>query len=417
MATSVLPWPSSRCWVVPSAEDGLDEERLERLRGMLRDYVDRGELPGAVAIIQRKNGKERCLSVGYGDVAGTAPFASDTIVRIGSMTKPILSVLAMMFVEEGKLRLSDSAFKWLPELKRMGVLTHARAKLTETVSAEREISVEHLLTHRPGFATALIAEGELGQAVQVLSGGLGQRAQLTPDAWISLLGGLPLAAQPGAAVINGFATDVLGVLLARLTDRPLPELLHERLLGPLGMTDTSFQVPPDKLGRLSAAYSVGWLSGRRSLVDDPANSRFATVQAFPSGSGGLVSTASDFLKFARMLRDGGILDDQRFLSRKTIELMTTNFLSTEQRRMPFFGVDFWADRGLGLGVYVLDDLARHGLPASLGQYGWGGAFATSWFNDPAEELCAILMTQVAFPAVTPQIRNDFEAMVYQAIAD
>jgi CubicO group peptidase (beta-lactamase class C family) len=397
--------------------DGIDPGRLDRLRTVLQGYCDRGEIPGAVALIQRNGCAPHCIAVGHGDDEADVAFGPRSIVRIGSMTKPLISVLALMMMEEGRFRLSDTVTTWLPELARMRVLTHPQAKLDDSMAAKRAITIEDLLTHRPGFGTALVAAGELGQAVQALSGGLGQRAQLVPDEWMSLLATLPLAAQPGETVINGFATDVLGVLLARVAGQALPELLRQRLLDPLGMDDTDFLVPAEKIDRLVPAYSVGWLSRKRLLIDHPSDSRFARMPAFPSGSGGLVSTAEDYLRFAQMMLAGGILDRTRLLSRKSVELMTTNFLTPDQRAMPFFGADFWSDRGLGLGVYIIDDLARHGRPASLGQFGWGGAFATTWFNDPSEQLIAILMLQVAFPAVTPEIRGDFEAMVYQSVTD
>ncbi len=253
--------------------------------------------------------------------------------------------------------------------------------------------------------------------MQPLSGGLGRRSEHAPDDWMAMLGALPLASAPGFEVINGFATDVLGVLLARLAGQPLDVLLRERVLGPLGMADTGFWIEAGQLARLVPAYAVQWISGKRRVVDDPKASLWASAPLFPSGSGGLVSSADDYLRFGRMLLAGGSLDGTRVLSRKSIELMTTDFLTPEQRAMPFFGYPYWADRGLGLGVYVLDDLARHAALGSPGQYGWAGAFATCWFNDPAEQMCAVMMAQVAFPAVIPPIRADFETLVYQAIDD
>lgn len=371
-----------------------------------------------MVLLQRRGAEPRFLCVGAADDEGEHPLQRDSLFRIGSMTKPIVTVAALTMIEEGLLRLSDPVAAWLPELSTPKVLSAPQAKLGDTVNARRGITVGDLLTHRPGFATALVAQGELGQAVQPLSGGLGQRSAMEPDEWIALLGSLPLAAQPGASVINGFATDVLGVLLSRLAGKPLPDVLAERVLAPVGMSDTAFHVSPDDADRLPPAYSMGWLSKKRKMVDPAGTeSRFARAPAFPSGSGGLVSSADDYLRFGRMLLVGGRSDTERVLSRKTVELMTTDFLTGEQRAEPFFGADFWADRGLGLGVYVLDDLAAHGLPASSGQYGWSGAFATAWFNDPREELTAVLMAQVAFPAVTPALRSDFETLVYQAIDD
>jgi CubicO group peptidase (beta-lactamase class C family) len=277
--------------------------------------------------------------------------------------------------------------------------------------------MEDLLTHRPGFATALIAQGELGQAVQALTGGLARRSKLDPHAWIALLASLPLARAPGEEVINGFATDVLGVLIARECGKTLGEVLQERVFEPLGMADTAFWVPAESLGRLTPAYVVQWLSGKKRMVDDPRTTELAHPPAFESGAGGLVSTLSDYSRFGQMLLGDGKLNGTRVLSRKTVELMTTNMLSPEQRAIPFFGTMHWAARGLGLGVYVLDNLAKHRALGTVGQYGWGGTFSTTWFNDPVEALSVTMMCNASFPTVNPPVRSDFETMIYQAIDD
>ncbi len=396
---------------------GFSAEGRARLVAGLQGYVDRGEVPGAVVLAHRHGEEAVCRIVGAADDEGLTPLARNSVFRIGSMTKPIVSVAALTLVEEGRLRLSDRVGQWLPELAAPKVLASPTAKIADAAPAPRPITVEDLLTHRAGFATALVAQGELGQAVQPLSGGLGRRSEMEPDAWMAMLGDLPLASPPGVEVINGFATDVLGVLLARLTGQSLPELLAERVLDPLGMTDTGFWVPPETLGRLVPAYTLQWLSGKRRVVDHPGDSLWARPPLFPSGSGGLVSTADDYLRFGLMLLNNGALEGRRVLSRKSVELMTTDFLTPEQRAIPFFGYPYWSDRGLGLGVYVLDNLARHGALGSPGQYGWAGAFATAWFNDPAERMTAVMMAQVSFPAVIPPVRADFETLVYQAIDD
>jgi CubicO group peptidase (beta-lactamase class C family) len=394
------------------ADDG-----FARLGDVMRGYVERKEIPGALTLVQRRGEIVHCAIHGFGDDEGAIAMQRDSLFRIGSMTKPIISVAALTLLEEGKIRLRDSVDAWLPELAQPKVLTDPLGPLSDTYPAARSITVEDLLTHRPGIATALVAQGPIGQAVQVLTKGWAQRSDMTPDAWMQTLGSLPLAHPPGHQVINGFATDVLGVLISRISGMPLEDFLRERIFAPLGMNDTSFWVPQEKIGRLMPAYVVRWLSGKRVQCDHPRDSVLATPPAFPSGSSGLISTVDDYLKFANMLMNGGTLQGARVLSRETVELMTTNFLTPEQRKIPFFGTNYWADRGLGLGVFVLDNLAEHAAPGSIGQYGWHGAFATSWFNDPREELIAIMMTQVVFPAVVPPIRKDFETLVYQALDD
>lgn len=387
--------------------------RLSPLHESIQAYVLRREIPGALTLIQH-DGEISCAIFGTGDDEESIQIRRDSLFRIGSMTKPVVSVAALMLIEEGKFRLSDPIDMWLPEFASPKVLKDPLGPLSETYPSPRAITIEDLLTHRPGFATALVAQGPIGQAVQVLTKGWAQRSDLSPDEWIETLAALPLAYPPGDRVINGFATDVLGVLIARASGQPLEDFLEQRLFKPLGMSDTAFWVSEDKLHRLLPAYVVRWLSGKRVLSDHPRDSVLARPPAFASGSSGLVSTADDYLKFATMLLHQGTLGSVRILSPETVALMTSDFLTPEQRRIPFFGTDYWADRGLGLGVFVLDDIAKHGIPASPGQYGWHGAFGTSWFNDPAKDIVAIMMTQVVFPAVTPPIRKDFEAGVYAA---
>lgn len=379
------------------------------------DYVQRRVVPGVLALVQRRGETVHCAAYGHGDDEGSIALERESLFRVGSMTKPVVSVAALTLLEEGKFGLHDEVDEWLPELASPRVLNDPLGPLDDTRLAPRAITIKDLLTHRPGFATALVAQGPIGEAVQVLTKGWAQRADLAPDDWMRTLGSLPLAYAPGDRVINGFATDVLGVLISRICGQPLEEVLRDKIFEPLGMTDTSFWVRKDKLHRLLPAYVVRWLSGKRVLSDHPRESVLAHPPVFPSGSSGLISTADDYLKFATMLLNRGALEGTRILSQETVDLMTTNVLTTEQRRIPFFGTDFWADRGLGLGVFVLDNLVKKTTPASAGQYGWHGAFGTSWFNDPKEDMVAILMTQVVFPAVTPEIRKDFETAVYQDI--
>lgn len=381
---------------------------------LLAGYVERKEVPGVLTLVQRGGGAPVCETHGHGDDEGTIALKRDSMFRIGSMTKPIVSAAALQMMEEGKFALDDAVDRWLPELAHPRVLREPQGALNDTYPSSRAATIDDLLTHRPGIATALVAQGPIGEAVQVLTKGWAQRSDLPPDEWMKTLGSFPLVQPPGRQVINGFATDVLGVLLSRADGNPLEDVLRERVFAPLGMRDTSFWVPPEKMGRLLPAYVVRWLSGKRVLSDHPRDSVLAKPPVFPSGSSGLVSTADDFLRFATMLLNGGKSNGTRILSRETVRLMTINRLTPEQRRIPFFGTDYWADRGLGLGVFVRDN-AQSGAARGKGQYGWHGAFGTSWFNDPAHGVVAIMMTQVVFPAVIPPIRKDFEDSVYDAL--
>lgn len=387
---------------------------LSSLRGTIQTYVDRRKVPGALALLQQDD-VCICEVFGTGDDEGAIPIRPNSLFRIGSMTKPIVSVAALTLMEEGYFALHDPVDQWLPELASPYVLNDPLGPLDQVHPSPRPITIDDLLTHRPGIATALVAQGHIGQAVQVLTKGWAQRSDLPPDEWMKTLGALPLAYPPGDRVINGFATDVLGVLISRVMRQPLEDVLRERIFEPLGMTDTGFWVPPEKIERLLPGYVVRWLSNRRVLSDHPRDSVLARPPVFPSGSSGLVSTAGDYRNFAAMLLNNGTLDGKRVLSPETVRLMTANRLTPDQRRIPFFGSDYWAARGLGLGVFVLDDIEKHGTAASVGQYGWHGAFGTSWFNDPKRNLIAILMTQVVFPVVTPPMRSDFETSVYASL--
>ncbi len=301
--------------------DNPPELNFSALCGAMQGYVDRNEVPGVLTIVQHGGEILHCKIHGAGDDEATVALARDSLFRIGSMTKPVVSVAALMLIEEGKLSLDDNVATWLPELASPRVLKDPLGPLSETYPAHRAITVEDLLTHRPGFATALVAQGPIGQAVQVLTKGWAQRSDLSPDAWIEMLAALPLAYPPGDRVINGFATDVLGVLIARVSGQPLESFLEERLFAPLGMTDTAFWVPKHKLHRLLPAYVVRWLSGKRVLSDHPRDSVLARPPMFASGSSGLVSTADDYLKFATMLLSGGVLGGTRVLSPQTIALV------------------------------------------------------------------------------------------------
>jgi len=394
---------------------GLSRERLARLTGAMTGYVERGEVPGVQTLVWR--GGELVHRDLIGKIAfNGAEVQPDTLYRLSSLTKPIVSVLALTFVEEGRLRLSDRVDRWLPELSALKVLLDPLGPLDQTRSAPRPITVADLLTHRAGFATAWLPQGPIGRAIQALVGGDAPRADLDADTWLRRLAELPLIYPPGERLVMGFCSDVLGILLSRLSGVGLDQLLQGRIFEPLNMSDTVFWASGDRISRLGVAYSAGWLSGRLT-VSDPQDGYWSQPPSLLSGGGGLISTADDYLRFGRMLLDNGRLDGRRILSRKTVELMTQNFLSPDQRADLYFGFDYWSDRGLGLGVFVTDRLAPRGAPASIGQYGWRARFGNYWFNDPAEDLVAILMISVRWSTVLPPISSDFEALVYQAIDD
>ena len=384
----------------------------------MKHYVDQRAVIGIQTLIHRQGEEAHSDVIGWQDDEAGIPLERDTIFRIASMSKPVTSVSALMLLEEGAFALSDPIDRWFPELANRVVLRDPLGPLDYTQPAKRPITVLDLFTHRSGLASSLAnIEGPIALAMKGLTSGLGLRTPLGVDAWLKKLGELPLVYQPGARMNYGFSTDILGFLVARASGLSFPDFLQTRIFEPLGMTDTAFWVPPHKLERLSLNYATDWKSGQRVLDDHPRDSRWAVQPSVPSGAGGLVSTADDYQKFAGMLLNGGELDGVRLLSRKTIELMTTDFLTPEQRTQPFFGVDMWAGQGFGLGVWVVDNLAGMGTPSSIGQYGWGGAFGTNWFNDPEEDMVCLLLMQMLVGAPTTQIARDFTTLVYAAIDD
>ncbi|MEV7021590.1 serine hydrolase domain-containing protein [Kitasatospora sp. NPDC093558] len=394
---------------------GLSKERLERLHRVLAGHVERGGVPGLVAVVAR-DGDEHVEVLGGHTTAGGPPMRRDTIFRIASMTKPVTAVSALTLVEECVLRLDDPLDDLLPELAGRRVLRRPDATLDDTVPAVRPISLRDLLTFRLGYGltmippTAPIAAAMAERGVNVLP----PRADYPdPDEFLRRLGELPLLHQPGAGWHYHTGSVVLGILLARACGKPLGDVLRERVLGPLGMRDTGFTVPAGQLHRLPVEY---WNDPARGILvyDDPADSAWARPAALDDGGADLVSTVDDYLAFARMLLDGGSHDGVRILSRPTVELMTTNQLTPAQlaASAPLLGRDALTGWGFGLSVTT----TRDGLPAP-GRYGWDGGLGTTWFNDPVERLTGILLTQRMFDSATPPaVVRDFEVLAYQAVA-
>jgi CubicO group peptidase (beta-lactamase class C family) len=393
---------------------GFSKERLTRLTACMQGYIDRGEIAGAVTLIHRRGAVVHQDALGWQDTEARIPMRSDTLCRIASMSKPITSVAALMLIEEGKLRLGQAINKILPELAGMKVLRDPAGSLEDTYPAPRAITVKDLLTHRSGVPYPITAEGPLQKALYEFNGKV-LPGPLSVDDWLGRIAQLPLAYAPGERWHYGFSTDILGILIARVSGLSLPEFFRTRIFEPLGMTDTFFHVPLEKRDRFGPGYAPGSKAGALVIADHPATSRWIDPESFPSGGAGLVSTAADYLKFARMILGRGELGSVRLLSRPTIDRMTTDHLTAEERRMPFFAPDFWAAKGFGLGLSIADNLALQDGLGSVGRLGWPGVWGGWWVGDPKEDMVAILMTQLHFGINF--IRTDFETAVYQAIAD
>lgn len=376
-------------------QGGLSAEVLAQIPPALQAVVDAGDLSGFVTLIWRKGEIVQLNTIGWRDVAAEAPMTRDTLFRIASMTKPVTSIAALMLMEEGKLRLEDPITRWLPEFAGMRVLKNANGPVEDTYPAPRDITVEDLMTHRSGLAYGFTSVGPIAHAHEERLGPpLG--TPHTPDRWLAALASLPLSYPPGERFHYSHATEVLGFLVARIEGKTLGEVLQERIFGPLGMVDTAFWCPPEKRDRLARLYRAPPEGGP---LEDVSLPHPKTAPAFEAGGGGLISTADDYLKFARMMLGKGEVDGVRLVKPETIELMTQNRLTDAQREIPFMGIPFWLGQGFGLGVSVITDPEKQAWmgAGSEGGFGWPGAFGTWWQADPVEDMVMIYLIQNSMP--------------------
>ena len=331
-----------------SIESGLSVERLQRIGAKLQEYVDAGRLPVAVALVYRRGKVVDVQAVGWQDREQQVPIRRDTILRLASRTKPITAVAAMMLVDEGNMSLQDPVDRWLPELSNRRVLLDPAGPLDDTKPSPRPITVRDLLMYRIGLG--INAVGPSAPIMEALA--TVREGRPTGDEWLRRLGTLPLAAAPGDRWIYNVPSQVLGILVARVSGMPFDAFLQQRIFEPLGMQDTGFWVPPEKRERLAVSYTfddatdqlqIGRTGGAVTAADPPA---------FPSASGGLVTTADDYLRFARMLLQRGEVDGVRLLSPKAVEVMTTDYMTTEDRTRANFG-DVFDHHGFGYGLAIV----------------------------------------------------------------
>jgi CubicO group peptidase (beta-lactamase class C family) len=377
------------------APTGFNQDALAQVGPALKGLVDQGALSGMVTLVWRKGEVVQANAIGQRDIESGLPMERDTLFRIASMTKPVTSIAVMMLTEEGKLKLDDPVTKWLPELSGMLVLEDAVGPLDKTRAAGREITVEDLLTHRAGLAYGFTSMGPIAHAHEKKLGSPLVNP-LTPDEWLKALGELPLSYEPGERFHYSHATDVLGFLVARIEGKPLGQVLKERIFDPLGMKDTAFWLPKDKRGRLAKLYEAPADGGPLRDVSLPMGDE---PPAFEGGGGGLISTADDYLKFARMMLGKGEVDGVRLVKPETIDLMCANRLSEVQRGHMFLGMPFWLSQGFGLGVSMILDAQKHEWMGAGGEgaFGWPGAFGTWWQADPKNDLILIYLIQDSMP--------------------
>jgi CubicO group peptidase (beta-lactamase class C family) len=396
---------------------GLSKSRLERLHQVLSGHVERRDVPGLVGLVSHLD-DVHVETLGAMSVGQAAPMKRDTIFRIASLTKPITAVAAMILVEECKLRLDDLIETWLPELANRRVLKSIASQLDDTVPAQRAITVRDLLTFRMGFGSVMEMPDTypIQKAIREYRiGGDGPpRPSLAPgtEEWLKRLASLPLMAQPGERWMYHVSSDVLGVLIARVSGQTLGEFMHERIFDPLAMKDTAFQVLSGQTERLASCYSFNRQTNTLDVYDDAANSEWSVKPSFESAGGGLVSTIDDHFAFSRMMLDKGRHGREQILSPASVELMTSDQLTPEQREGSeiFFG----GYRSWGLGMAV--DTHRKEVYHSPGRFGWDGGFGTSAYTDPANGMIGILLTQRMMESPEPpRVFTDFWTLAYGAM--
>ena len=408
-----LPQPAPAQQALPTTSPeavGLSSERLARLTDTFEGYVADGRLPGAVVLVARRGQVAYLKTFGLRDREANAPMPEDAIFRIASQTKALVSTAILMLQEEGKLLITDPVSKYLPAFRETTVAVPKEGGGYDVVPARRPITLRDLLTHTAGIGYGGGPARDRWEAAGITGWYFAERDEPI-RATIDRMAALPFDAQPGERYVYGYNTDILGAVVEAAGGMPLDAFLQAKILGPLGMRDTHFYLPPAKQDRLSVVYGLkdgslqrlpemGGMEGQGAYLNGPRKSF--------SGGAGLLSTARDYARFLQMMLNGGTLDGQRLLSRKTVELMTTDHL----RDIPY--VD---GEGFGLGFYVVDDVGARGVPGSPGEFGWGGAYHSTYWADPQEDLVVVYFTQMRGNTGGLDDHAKLRALVYQAIVD
>lgn len=402
---------------------GMSSARLERVVTAMQRHIDSGEVAGLATLIARRGEVVHTAQLGLRDREAGLPMTSDTIVRIYSMTKPIVSTALMLLHEEGRFQLEHPVAMYLPAFANQQVL-HADGTL---VAPTRPVEIRDLLMHTSGLTYDFMLDnpvGELYRDARIMND-----ATRTLEECVDAIASLPLAFHPGETWHYSVGIDVAGRLIEVLSGQSLGEFLHERMFGPLGMVDTGFGVADGSLDRLAAMYGLPDLIGAGHTTADliaagmngdnqrrDVSGTYPTDQpdVFQRGGLGLFSTIGDYHRFAQMLCNGGSLDGEQILGRKTLELMHTNHTPAELLPYKLLGLPV-PGMGFGLGSRVMVDVGQFKGPGSVGEFGWAGAAKTYFWVDPAEELVAVFMSQYMTGMTSPD--RDFRSVVYQAIVD
>lgn len=393
---------------------GFSAERLKRLDQAMNEWVEKGYMNGAAALIIRDDKVAYYKATGYNDLDTRAPLQKEGIFRIASQTKAITSVAIMMLFEEGKLLLSDPVSQYIPSFKKQSVLLKLNPADTSytTVPANREVTIKDLLTHTSGLGYAQIGSIEANAiyAKNNITAGLGVKDRTLLSA-MTRLGELPLMHQPGEKFTYGLNTDLLGCLVEVISGMGLDEFLRTRIFEPLGMKDTYFNLPASKADRLVNLYTETapgkLVKAYAGMLNSPANANYPLVpHTYFSGGAGLSSTIYDYAIFLQMLLNEGVYNGKRFLGRNTVRMMTTNQID---------GINY-AGGTFGLGFQIVTEKNSGTSPAQIGTFGWGGAFATSYWVDPKEKMVYLFFRQLQ-ARTHNEVVEKFRALTYQAIKD
>ena len=408
---------------------GLHPDRLARIDRHFARYVDDGRLPGWSLLISRYGQVAHTATYGLRDVEAGAPVTDDTLFRIYSMTKPVTSVAAMMLYEEGAFELTDPVERYLPAFANQRVLVGGTAVRPVTVPAVEPVRIWHLLTHTAGLTYGFHHVDVLDEIYRANGFEWGTPRGLDLAACVDAWADLPLAFQPGAEWNYSVATDVVGRLVEVVSGQSLDAFFAERILGPLGMTDTAFSVSEADADRLAALYTPapsgpaapGTAATTRGLVrNERMGGAILREPRFLSGGGGLVSTRRDYGRFAQMLLRRGELDGVRLLGDRTVRFLASNHLpggvDLQEFGRPLFAETSFAGVGFGLGMSVLLDPIPTRTLGSAGEFGWGGAASTAFWVDPAEQLTVVFLTQL-LPSSTYPLRSQLRQLVYSALVD
>ncbi len=387
---------------------GLSTQRLARIGEVMQRYVDEGRLGGVVTLVARAGKVAHLQAFGRLDPATGAPMPTDAIFRIASQSKALTSVAVMILFEEGRLLLDDPVSKYIPEFEKTTVAVPDASKRGpgyRIVPAKRQITIRDLLTHTSGISYGYGPAKDLYEKAGIQGWFLADRVEPVGEI-VKRLARLPFDAQPGEKYVYGYNIDVLGYLVEVVSGLTLADFVRTRITEPLAMADTSYFLPEEKASRLSGLYGIG-RDGKAGPVVDPKDVCYVKgPRVCYAGGAGLLSTAEDYARFLLMLQSGGEWGGRHILSPKTVELMTADHA----------GHLYGGNSGFGLGFWVTTALGRNGQPGSVGAYGWGGAYHTTYWVDPAEKLVAVFMTQL-LPATGSDAQAKFRALVYQSIVE